>query len=149
MDQGLIYESGSPEQIFDAPKGELTRKFINQIREYCYEIHSENYDFYGMMAGVCNFCVRYNMSSSDIDHITHIIEEGLLVMGAAKGTVVRVSYSEKDGGKDVSIKVPGIVDESVLESDEHSLQSAILRGVCRKVAMIRDEEGSTLRCLLD
>src|SRR5574344_2172790 len=32
MDEGIIYEEGDPKQIFDAPKNEKTRMFINRIR---------------------------------------------------------------------------------------------------------------------
>ncbi len=34
MDQGLIYEEGSPEEIFNSPKKELTRRFIKTIKVF-------------------------------------------------------------------------------------------------------------------
>ena len=33
MDQGVVYEEGTPEQIFENPQKERTRIFINRIRE--------------------------------------------------------------------------------------------------------------------
>ena len=32
MDEGVIYEQGTPQQIFEAPQREKTRAFIRQIR---------------------------------------------------------------------------------------------------------------------
>ena len=148
MNQGIIYESGTPEQIFEHPEKELTRKFINQIREYSYEIKSPSYDYYEMMAGISSFCVRYNMSSSDIDHIAHIVEEGLLLMGVTRGASVKVAYSEKEGSKDVTIRVPDIIDDSILDSEEYVIQTAILRGVCREVSLRSGADGSILHCTL-
>ena len=148
MNEGIIYESGTPEQIFERPEKELTRKFINQIREYRFDIRSPHYDFYGMMSGVNNFCVRYNMSSADIDHISHIIEEGLLLTGVGEGAVVKVSYSEKDGGKNVEISVPTVLDPAILDREEYSIQAAILRGVCSEVSISDGESGSVLNCVL-
>ncbi|MDD5033767.1 MAG: amino acid ABC transporter ATP-binding protein, partial [Methylococcaceae bacterium] len=34
MDEGIIYEEGAPERIFDDPQNEKTRAFINKIRSY-------------------------------------------------------------------------------------------------------------------
>ena len=44
MDQGLIYEEGPPEKIFEAPQQELTREFINKIRSLECKITSRDYD---------------------------------------------------------------------------------------------------------
>lgn len=33
MDQGIIYEDGTPDRIFDDPEKELTRRFIRNLRE--------------------------------------------------------------------------------------------------------------------
>lgn len=149
MDQGVIYESGTPDQIFDNPQKERTRKFINQIREYRFDIQSSQYDYYGMMAGVNNFCVKYNLSSQVIDHITHAVEEGLLVIGANKGTIVRVDYSEKTDMKGIKISTPAKLDKNLLEKEEYSIQAAILNGLCQKVEIADEEDGGTaLRCLL-
>jgi len=43
IDEGGIYEDGTPEQIFEAPEREKTRIFINQIKTL--EIESETGDF--------------------------------------------------------------------------------------------------------
>ena len=147
MNEGVIYESGTPKQIFENPEREKTRNFINQIREFRYDISGPLYDFYGMMAGVRNFCVRYNFSSQDIDHIHHVLEEGLLLVGVEKGAFVKVSYSEKTGGKDVIISVPEVLDTGILDNEAYSLQTAILRGLCNDVSILECEGKTILHCV--
>ena len=46
LDEGLIYEEGTPEQIFENPQKPKTRAFINRIRSHHYHITSPDYDFY-------------------------------------------------------------------------------------------------------
>lgn len=146
IDQGVIYEEGTPEQVFDNPIGENTRKFINRIHEFNYEILSERYDFYGMMAKINSFCMKFNMSSTSIDHITHTVEEGLLIAGAVSGTNVRVSYSKKTDVREIFIHTPKKLDASVLDKEENALQSSILRGICSEITLTPDADGSLLYC---
>ena len=147
MNEGVIYESGTPEQIFDRPERKLTRNFINQIREFHYEISGPKYDFYEMMAGLGNFCVRYSFSSRETDHISHILEEGLLLVGVDNGASVKFSYSEKNGRKDIDISVPVSLDAGILDSGENSIQAAILRGMCSEISLLESEGGTVLHCV--
>ena len=148
MDEGVIYESGTPDQIFDNPTKEKTRKFINQIREYHFDIESDIYDFYAMMAGAENFCIKYNMSIMDINHIRHCIEEGLSIIGATSGVRIKVSYSEKTSEKEVCVFTPIELTDDILETDEHSVEVSILRGICKSVNVYKTPAGTTLQCIL-
>lgn len=58
MDQGGIYEDGTPEQIFDHPEKELTRRFIKKLK--ILELHIENgdYDFIGAGAEIDRYCMQ-------------------------------------------------------------------------------------------
>lgn len=146
MDEGTIYEEGTPEQIFDNPQREKTRIFINRIRECRYDITEDHNDYYGMMGEIYNFCVRYNMSSQEIDHITHTVEEGLLLLGTKDGTKVVVCHSEKTSDNQVSLSTPCRIDESILDDSNNSIQAAILRGFCKSVRIESGETESRLIC---
>ena len=148
MNGGYIYEEGTPQEIFENPKKEQTRNFINQIREYRYDIRTSKYDYYEMMAGITNFCKRYNLSATDIYHFNQTVEEGLLMMGTGSGATVKVSYSEKNKTKDVEISVPGCVDADILNAEEYALQATILKGMCREVNVSCDGQATKLHCVL-
>jgi polar amino acid transport system ATP-binding protein len=45
MDEGGIYEDGTPEQIFNNPKKEKTIRFIKRLKVFEYEINSKSFDF--------------------------------------------------------------------------------------------------------
>jgi polar amino acid transport system ATP-binding protein len=59
MDEGVIYEEGTPEEIFGNPRREKTRAFVNRIRAYTCRIDSPDFDFYSMNARIDGFCERH------------------------------------------------------------------------------------------
>lgn len=75
MDQGEIYEDGTPSQIFDAPQRERTRAFILRILNWEYEIHSRDFDFYEMNTEIGMFCIRQLLSPQQVFMIQLVIEE--------------------------------------------------------------------------
>lgn len=98
MDQGLIYEEGSPEQIFDAPQKERTKAFINRIRNLIFNIQSQDFDLYALNAEVEVFCEKQFLAKKLRDNLLLIIEELLLIYKPSLGNVkllLTVAYSEK------------------------------------------------------
>ena len=47
MAEGGIYEDGTPDQIFDHPRGEITRRFIRRLKVFEATIEDRNFDFIG------------------------------------------------------------------------------------------------------
>lgn len=148
MNEGYIYEEGTPEEIFDHPKKDKTRKFIKQIREFNYDIVEDKYDYYEMMALLNTFCVRYSMSEAVKDHISHLVEESLLITAAGKGSSVKLAYSEKEDFLELTVTVPGKLDEDILDNELNVVPAAILRGLCKIVEVRQEQESSSLRCIL-
>lgn len=55
MDQGGIYEEGTPEEIFDHPKREKTRQFVNHLRCLEAQITSRDFDFFALSSRIITF----------------------------------------------------------------------------------------------
>lgn len=139
MNQGVVYEEGTPEQIFEHPQKELTRNFINQVRGLTYDIKSKNYDYYEMVSKIVVFCKRNSIDDDVIEHITHVVEEGLLIVGARKGVQVTVTHSDKDRSRQVSISSPEVIDPGLLDDPENMVPSAILRGLCKDISIDKNK----------
>ena len=56
MDEGGIYEEGTPGQIFDHPQREKTREFIRQLKTLRLEIPSSQINYYGIVEQFKNYC---------------------------------------------------------------------------------------------
>lgn len=56
MDEGGIYEEGSPEQIFEHPVREKTRQFIKHLKTLDIEIASAGFDYAALLLKIEEFC---------------------------------------------------------------------------------------------
>jgi len=98
MDEGLIYEEGTPEQIFDQPQREKTRAFINRIRTVSWRIASPDYDLYAMNADIEAFSEKHMLPKALRQKLLLIVEEGLQLHAPFLGAAalnLSVGYAEK------------------------------------------------------
>jgi polar amino acid transport system ATP-binding protein len=110
MDEGIIFEEGTPEQIFDHPQKERTRAFINRIRSYTYRIVSRDYDLYDMNASIETFCEKQILPRKTRDNLLLLVEELLQIYGPQLGKTaldITISYMEKQDALQVVLESTG------------------------------------------
>lgn len=100
MDQGGICEDGTPEQIFDHPQKELTRRFIQRLRVLEIIIDSRVYDFSGALLEIDRYCLQGEIPSR-LKYRTRLVFEELvqqILMPVLPDPHIRITaeYSEKD-----------------------------------------------------
>jgi polar amino acid transport system ATP-binding protein len=99
MDEGLIYEEGTPEQIFEHPQKEKTRAFINRILSYTRGISSPDYDLYAINAEIEAFCEKQILPKKTRNNLLLLVEELLQIYAPYLGPIVldmTITYSEKN-----------------------------------------------------
>ena len=77
MDEGIIYEEGSPANIFDHPKRPKTIEFIKKQHRFETEIQGKNFDFPGLMTNISEFIFRIKSFGLPWQHVHLVIEEML------------------------------------------------------------------------
>ncbi len=75
MNEGGIYEEGTPEEIFDHPKREKTIRFIKHINAFENLITSKDFDFIGLNTGLEEFGRKCRMSQKTIYRTQSAFEE--------------------------------------------------------------------------
>ena len=75
MDEGGIYEDGTPEQIFDHPQKEKTIRFIKHIKVFEKLITSKDFDFIGFNTDLEEFGRRNQISQKSIYRAQAAFEE--------------------------------------------------------------------------
>ena len=75
MDQGGIYEDGTPAQIFDDPQRELTRRFVRRLRVLELTIDSRDFDFLDAGTQIDRYCMQNDMAPKDKYRVRLVIEE--------------------------------------------------------------------------
>ena len=102
MDEGLIYEEGTPAEIFESPQKEKTRLFIQRIRTLTEKIASKSFDLYKLNARIEMFCAKHTVEKKTVNTILLAVEEVLLQMllpqqAGEPDIDLRLEFSEKSG----------------------------------------------------
>lgn len=80
MDEGLIYEEGTPTEIFEQPKQEKTRIFIRRIRVLHETVASRDFDLYKLNSRLELFCAKHTVDRRVINNLLLLVEEVLTEM---------------------------------------------------------------------
>ena len=133
MDQGIIYEDGTPEQIFENPQKPNTIAFIKRIRSLHYSISGRNYDLYEMQARIIDFCSKYFLPAKVVRNIELLSEEVLQIAPIENGAELILDYSESTEQVTLQLQVP--YKGLVLGADEgpDMLSMAIIENICSDV----------------
>ena len=112
MDEGGVYEDGTPEQIFDHPQKERTRQFIRQLKVLEYPITSKDFDFIGLNTQIEEFGRKHRISQRAIYNMQAFLEEMCvqIILPQLKDPfemIVTIEYSEKHDDADVVIRYSG------------------------------------------
>ena len=75
MDEGGVYEDGTPEDIFDNPKGEKTIRFIKQLKVFETVITSKDFDFIGFNTALEEFGRKNQMAQKTVLRAMSVFEE--------------------------------------------------------------------------
>ena len=137
MEQGGIYEEGTPEEIFERPKKELTRAFIRKLRRIEYQANAGNFGFADLAAEIDAFCRRYLVPRGDA-HVAIAAAEELclctLVPALPPETPITycMEYYEKGERTDITVTYPGAPYDPTGEDDSVSIR--LLRGLAKVFA---------------
>jgi polar amino acid transport system ATP-binding protein len=148
MDEGLIYEEGTPAQIFGNAQKEKTRAFVNRIRSYSYRIGSPDFDRYAMNAEIEAFCEKHILPRETRYNLMLAIEEllELHMPGLCDAPLdLSVTYAEKAGTVEVVFARGGEWAnplESNLQPDDLAVK--IIRGLAGSIAYRAADGRSTL-----
>ncbi len=141
MDEGGIYEDGTPEQIFDNPSKDNTRRFIRQLKVLELNIESCDYDFLGMASQIEAYCNKHQILRSRANRILVAFEEtiGLLMRDAAAVSHIQAvcEYSEQLESAEWTFCYGGPPVNLIMEGDELSI--SVLKGMTEMMEYSLDE----------
>lgn len=137
---GVVYEDGTPDQLFEHPQRERTKQFIQQIHETTFVIESEHHDYFALLAQMEQFCQHYNLSRQRTDSVRHVVDESLAILGAdgraiQPGTRLTLSYTEKDDSLLFTLNCPQAVNCDAFLADSKDVSLTILHHYCRDISV--------------
>ena len=147
MDEGGVYEDGTPEQIFDNPKREKTIRFIKHLKVFETLITSKDFDFIGFNTSLEEFGRKNQVAQRAIYRAQAVFEElGVQILlteftGEFKLNVA-LEYSQDDETLSMHLKYDG-KHFDVRESD-NDLSLMIAENASQSIEYTEiDEDGYT------
>ena len=142
MDQGGIYEDGTPDQIFDNPQKDLTRRFIRRLKVLEFKVDSPDFDFMGAGTEIDGYCLQNDISSRMKYRINLTFEELTLhilrpVLDYAP-VLITIEYSEKDGNTEITASYGG--EKFDPEESKDSFSYSVLRSTVKSLSYHYDPE---------
>ena len=144
MDDGGIYEDGTPEQIFDEPQKERTKQFIRKLKIFEAQIESRGYDFIGFGAEIDRYLLQNDVSPAQKYRIRLAIEELvqqiLLPRYEQPHISVRTEYSMRD--KDCLVTVTYAGEKFDINTTENDISLAMLKNTAEEIRYQYNERES-------
>lgn len=135
MNEGVIYEEGSPEQIFEHPQRPATIAFINRIRTLEFKLADKHFDLYGMFGQVGVFCNKYGLGNDMMTKVQHVMEEMLCEILPFSGPVtLTLDYSEKDFTLRLEFVQEGSIASILDRLPGDCLPLLLVRGMCSSIS---------------
>ena len=134
MDEGGIYEDGTPEEIFEHPVREKTRRFVQKLKVLSLSITSRNYDFFNMATQIELYCNKNQIPPVLANRILLVFEEltQLLVSQIREPQIIaECEYSETDENAQWTFSYSG-PQINVMGSDDE-LGTMVLKGMCESI----------------
>ncbi len=75
MDEGEIYEEGTPDQIFNHPRREKTKAFIMRTRTWTWKVSLSGHEDESMRASLQAFCHQQYLAKRLVNKIELVLEE--------------------------------------------------------------------------
>ncbi len=131
MDQGVIYEDGTPEEIFEHPRRDRTRAFVQRLKVLSLTIASPDYDFIAVTEQLQQFGEKQLMPRRQLDNMRRAFEEicatNVIPRSAGDYEVhITAEYSEETGKARMRFTWGGAPFNPLEEGDELSVK--LLRG---------------------
>lgn len=152
MDDKGIYESGTPVEIFENPKREQTKIFINKLKVFTGEYVVGDIDLYEVMRHITEYCSKYDMNKQETNHINLICEEYLTNIMKREMADIRITisvyYNEKDGSQIITF-MDNFSARNHLESEDFDYMSArLIKGFANSLTYERADGLSILEIKL-
>lgn len=143
MDQGGIYEDGTPEQIFDDPQGELTRRFIRHLKVFETEVCGRDFDFIGTVTAINQYGYKNMLPSKTVYRVQTVFEELCRQILTERENPPKISftveYDENAGKATVIVLYDG--DEFNPEDTDNELSYTLLKNAASSIEYSEVSDG--------
>ena len=139
--EGGVYEEGSPDQIFDNPQKDLTRRFIYRSRMYEEALNKTDIDIYELCSRIRQYAIAYGLTRKQSKGIEYFCEELIYPLIMFNNAVLRIIADENRNEYSITAEFKGLnkdplslecideLDLSIVKAYSSSLNSSCINGI--------------------
>lgn len=131
MDEGGIYEEGTPAVIFENPKKEKTRAFIKRMKSFHYTVDSKDFDFIKLTNSLLNFCFANAVSKANTNKVGLLSEETTVNL-IPKDKLISVDFSFPDSQTQFELVINYGGEKYDITKDD-SMSAHIVKGIAKDI----------------
>ena len=145
MQNGKIFEQGTPKDLLLAPKQAETRSFLNYQKNLIYRIENEKFDRPELNARIECYCNRFGLGSQAFHFVQLVVEELLNLLPIENGLDLMLAKSDTEVRMSLDVTLPFTetmyLDPAQAKDD---LSLSLIEGLCEVMQETTDEEGRKL-----
>lgn len=124
MNEGGIYEDGTPEQIFNHPVHSATKAFVQRIQKLVFEIDSDDFDYLQIHTGINRFCIKYNLHMGEEAYA--LVKEMLFThLRPIRPLTLRMTHAELSGVTSLDFMVEHLNHSPLNDAARESLRKQV------------------------
>lgn len=135
MDEGVVYEDGTPDEIFNNPKREKTKAFVKRLRTMEYQIRSVDFDLYQLNAQIEEFGRKHYLSVKEVRNIQLVVEELVVhsLLLHTEDILVQVGCFLEDNQVEVLFEYGGQPFDPFHNNQEDMLSMLLVRQITENI----------------
>ena len=128
MDEGVVYESGAPEEIFEHPQRPRTRAFIRRLDMLCFSLERSDFDLYHFRGRVDDFAAGQFVGPKMRNAIQLVLEELLenLLFPRAASVHLEIGISVETKETEIMAAWDGDAENPLTGADEAGALSRMI-----------------------
>ncbi len=125
MDQGVIYEDGTPEEIFEHPKKPRTRAFVRRMDMLCFTLNRHDFDLYHFRSEVEQFAIKQMLEQKRRNTLQLILEEVIenILFPHLSMVELELGISGETGETEITLHWPGEEFNPMLLTDDQGMMA--------------------------
>ena len=152
MNEGIIYEDGTPQQIFDDPVHSATKAFVQRIHKLVFEVDGPDYDMLDVHSQMGAFCNKYNIAAKR-DAADRLVDLLLSTVNYQLSTInypftLRLTYSGQSDVISLDFMKEGLATSPLQAEGIDPQLLGDIRSLCRDVVEEPTTRGFRVKFIL-
>ena len=148
MNEGIIFEDGTPDQIFNHPVHSATRAFVMRINKLTFDMDGDGFDYPGMLSQMNQFCIKYSIPEK-MKPVSYVADEmAQVILKNFRPLRIVLSHSDMTGETSLAFMIKGL-ERSPFETEQPDpIALSLIQGMSQEIVQEPTTLGYRIKVIL-